>query len=553
MGQQNKVIINCGSSCVSFASVVFNAGQATIENYRVQALEYEPSDEAAWLQALSRAIQAVTAAHPFSGRASLIIPGHYVLSKVMKVAHVEASKRAQVIAFEAQQKLPYQLHELEWGSQEIFDDGIETEALFLACKKQLISAVLQAFRGTSLKIESIRAASVLDQSTLSACSQQADEPVLLVNIGASSTNLSYVADTRLALRNISLGGNFLTQSIADKIGQSFQRAEQVKLRFFDGSEDFGSEDPVHKQLIECAHAFIRRLNQELTRSILNFQRQLGVAAPAKILITGGGSLIEQLGVELSQRQKLSVERLDASECITWGPHVQIDQATLGLSEVVGELMNGPQAQSAVNLLPDLEQKQLVFASKKPWLFAACLLFAAAPWPAYLGLKAAAVSAKDANAALQVQLEPLVEAQAQLADYTAQASVFQKALQDVQHVVGAKYNWIELMADLQAGLHAIEDVWLDHLRIMRTADADGQSTGNYELILRGKMLVRESVEGQRVNQKVLSSRINSLQSSFTRSKFIASAKSPIITWTSLRAGLNVLPFRLNLIVDKEAIL
>jgi hypothetical protein len=68
-----------------------------------------------------------------------------------------------------------------------------------------------------------------------------------------------------------------------------------------------------------------------------------------------------------------------------------------------------------------------------------------------------------------------------------------------------------------------------------------------------MLVRESVDAQRVNQKILSHRINSLQSSFTQSKFIASAKSPMITWTSLRAGLNVLPFRLNLIVDKDSIL
>ena len=101
---------------MSFASVVYDANQATIENYHVQALDYEPSDEAAWLQALS-AIQAVTATHKFSGRASVIIPGHYVLSKALKIAHVEASKRAQVIAFEAQQKLPYQLHELSGGAK----------------------------------------------------------------------------------------------------------------------------------------------------------------------------------------------------------------------------------------------------------------------------------------------------------------------------------------------------------------------------------------------------------------------------------------------------
>jgi type IV pilus assembly protein PilM len=288
MGKRNKIIINCGSSCVSFASVVYNANQAIIDNYHVQALDYEPSDEVAWLEALTRTIRAVTADRKFSGHASVIIPGHYVLSKALKIAHVDASKRTQLIAFEAQQKLPYQLHELEWGSEEIFDDGIEIEALFLACKKQLVTAVLHAFKGTSLKIESVRAASILDQSALSAFADTSGEPVLLINIGATSTNLTYLADDRFASRNISLGGNFLTQSIADKIGQPFEQAEQVKLRFFDGSENFESEDPGQKQLIGCAQGFMRRLNQELTRSILNFRRYLGVAAPTKIYLTGGG-------------------------------------------------------------------------------------------------------------------------------------------------------------------------------------------------------------------------------------------------------------------------
>lgn len=537
---------------MSFASVVYDANQATIENYHVQALDYEPSDEAAWLQALTSAIQAVTATHKFSGRASVIIPGHYVLSKALKIAHVEASKRAQVIAFEAQQKLPYQLHELEWGSEEIFDDGIETEALFLACKKQLIIAVLQAFKGTSLKIESVRAASVLDQSALTASADTSGEPVLLINIGATSTNLTYLADDRFALRNISLGGNFLTQSIADKIGQSFEQAEQVKLRFFDGTENFDSEDPGQRQLIDCAQGFMRRLNQELTRSILNFRRQLGVAAPTKIYLTGGGSLIEQLRVELSQRQKLSVERLDASALIGWDSHAQLDESTLGLSEVVGEVLSQQQGRPVVNLLPEMEQKQLAFVGKKPWLLVASLLVAAAPWPAYMGFKAAAVTVVDAKTALQSQIAPLQDAQAQIAESTASAIIYHKALQDVQHVVGSKYNWIQLIADLQAGLNSIEDVWLDHLKIVRTDSVD-QNASNFELVLRGKMLVRESVGAQRVDQNVLTKRINSLQSSFTQSKFVASAKSPVITFRTLREGLNVLPFRLSLIVDKDSIL
>ena len=544
MSKDRKVIVNCGSSCVSFASVSFSAKEATFENYIVKKLDYEPSDESAWIQALTTAVHNVTAANKLSGRTSVIIPGHTVLSKALNVAHVEASKRVQLIAFEAQQKLPYQLHELEWDSMEISDDGIETEALFFACKKQLIAAILHAFKGTSLKVESVRAASVLDQSTLSACPEMIDGPALMINVGSNSTNLTYLADDRFAIRNISIGGNFLTQSVADKLGQPFEQAEQLKLHFLNNTDNIKSDDPNRKHLIDCTQEFIRRLNQELTRSILNFRRQLGLGAPVKIALTGGGSLIDQLAVELSQYQKTCVERLDSAALIKLGPNVRIDQLTLGVSEIVGEALNAQQSKVEINLLPEMEQKQLTFAGQKPWLLAASLLLAAAPWPAYLGLKTATASAVDSKLALRSQIKPLLAAQAQLDAARSQAEIFHKALQDVQSVVGSKYNWIGLIADLQVGLNAIEDVWLDNLKIKRIAGttADLENTPNYS-ILRGKMLVRESVSEQRVNQNILSSRINSLQSSFTKSKFVASAKSPVITWTSLRRGLNVLLFGL----------
>jgi hypothetical protein len=64
-----------------------------------------------------------------------------------------------------------------------------------------------------------------------------------------------------------------------------------------------------------------------------------------------------------------------------------------------------------------------------------------------------------------------------------------------------------------------------------------------------MLVRETVNGQgTVDQAVLSRRIRSLQTSFENSEFIVSSKPPVIDWSSLRGGLNVLPFSINLIVD-----
>jgi hypothetical protein len=69
------------------------------------------------------------------------------------------------------------------------------------------------------------------------------------------------------------------------------------------------------------------------------------------------------------------------------------------------------------------------------------------------------------------------------------------------------------------------------------------------VLAGQMLVRETANGEgAIDQEVLSRRIKSLQSSFESSEFIVSSNPPAINWSSLRSGLNVLPFTINLVVD-----
>ena len=105
----NRLIINCGSSHVS-ASVVSNHGeQLKIEKSLSVPLEYDFQDEDAWLDAVSDGIREIVREGKLSGNANFIIPGSQVLAKTIRVPSVDKAKRAQVLAFEAQQNLPYDL------------------------------------------------------------------------------------------------------------------------------------------------------------------------------------------------------------------------------------------------------------------------------------------------------------------------------------------------------------------------------------------------------------------------------------------------------------
>lgn len=549
MSGHQQFIINCGASQVTAALVASDGKNLKIERLVSEPLVYDPSDDDAWLVAVGDALRALAHQHKLSGRATLIIPGNQVLTKTISIAHVEASRRTQVIAFEAQQKIPYPMHEVVWDSQEVSDDGVETEVLFIACKSNTIEAFTRSVAGTGIKVEAISAATVLDYNALRFASPGADDDVLLINIGARSTNLLFKSSKGFFVRNINLGGNLLTQSIADRLGQSFEQAEAIKLKFFGGDVDYSSEDSGNKQLIECAESFMRRMSQEITRSIVNYRRQTRESAPTQILLTGRGALLSGISGKLAASQNVPVEFFDPLLSVQLDPSISLSGEALGLevSEIIGEASRALIADDAgVNLLPYDMQQDLAFSAKKPFLLIAAACLALAPWPAYLAFNSSRANLDAVNAAKQVELAPLQVRQSEILTNLDQAERLGEAIQRVEGLVNSKTNWIQFLAQLQEGLTLTEDVWLDELSVLREAEEGVDPT--YEVVLSGKMLVRDSVGDGGVDQRTLSRRIKRLQSSFEVSEFVVSSKPPVIVWTSLRAGLNVLPFSINLVVD-----
>lgn len=550
MSSSKQLIINCGASRVTAAQVNSPGGGLQIEKLVTQDLEYDFSNDDAWLDAVAGALRELSHVHKLSGKASIIIAGNQVLTKTIRIPHVEEAKRAQIIAFEAQQNIPYPLHEVVWDSQVVADDGIETEVLFIACKSNTIDDFCASVAAAGFAPESISAATVLDYNAIQFAYPELEDDVLLINIGARSTNLLFKNSEGFFVRNIQLGGNSLTQNIADSLGKRFDEAEEIKQKFFTGALEHTDEDSGAKLLKGCADSFIRRMSQEITRSIVNYRRQKGAAAPKRIFLSGRGALLHGLTDQLSSSQKLPVEFFDPLQDVTFdgGITTDTDALRLEISEIIGQASRHLVPDGAgVNLLPDEIQTEIAFRAKKPLLCAAALCLALAPWPAFLGFKQLG-SAYEAQAqAVQAQVYPLQSRQSAIVRSEDRARAIGEQVQRVEGLVHSKTNWIQFFAGLQESLTQVEDVWLDDLAVEREqSDAGGELS--YEIVLKGQMLVRDSADGGAVNQEVLTRRIKSLQSSFETSDFIVASQPPNINWNTLRSGLNVLPFTINLVVD-----
>ncbi len=550
MSNSKQLIINCGASRVTAAVVSSSGGALQIERLVTESLKYDYSNDDAWLGAVGVALHTLHHQYKFSGNASFIIPGNQVLTKTIRIPHVEENKRAQIIAFEAQQNIPYPLHEVVWDSQVVGDDGVETEVLFIACKSNTIDEFCGEVARAGFSANTINAATVLDYNAIQFAYPTLDEDVLLINIGARSTNLLFKNPDGFFVRNIQLGGNSLTQNIADSIGKPFAQAEEVKHRFFSGELDYSDDDSGAKLLTSCSDSFMRRMGQEITRSIVNYRRQKGTSAPKRILLNGRGALLDGLSEQLATSQKVGVEFFDPLQNVTLDSELASDSTSLRLeiSEIIGAAAQHMVADSAgVNLLPDELQREMDFGSKKPYLIIAAICLALSPWPVFVGYKQLGSAFEEAAQATQVQVVPLQSRLSQILDNTNKAVEISESIRRVEGLVNSKTNWIQFFAELQTSLTKTEDVWLDSLEVQREQPDKGEAT--YEVVLEGQMLVRETLaETGGIDQEVISRRIKRMQSSFEDSEFIVSSKPPNINWSDLRNGLNVLTFTINLVVD-----
>lgn len=551
MSSSKQLIINCGASRVTAAVTEVQSGALNLERWVTVPLDYDFTEDEAWLGAVRSALRELSHEHRFSGKATIIIPGNQVLTKTIRIPHVEEGKRAQILAFEAQQNIPYPLHEVVWDSQVVGDDGVETEVLFIACKANTISEICRIVSAAGFTPERINAATILEYNALQLASEDYEEDVLLINIGARSTNLIFKSENGFFARNIQLGGNTLTQNIADSLGKPFAQAEEIKQKFFSGELDYGDDDSGAKLLQGSADAFVRRTSQEITRSIVNYRRQKNAPSPKRILLTGRGALLRGLSEQLATSQKIAVDFFDPLRGAILGSGITTEPEELRLEagEIIGEAGRDLVADSAgVNLLPGDLQAEIAFRSKKPILLVAAICLALAPWPAFVGYKGLSATYSNEAATLQAQATPLQLRQSEIASTEERARAIGESIEQLEGLKNSKANWIQFFAKLQESLMQVEDVWLDDLSVERTEAAADDEKPNFEIVLKGQMLVRETADGGEIDQEVLTRRIKNLQSSFEASEFIETSRSPKINWEPILDGLNLLPFTINLVVD-----
>ncbi|MFM1852429.1 MAG: hypothetical protein RIS54_2113 [Verrucomicrobiota bacterium] len=134
MALQRIVAIDCGAAHV--AAGWFTAGtggEIRLEAFAREDFTWDPTDESGWFSHVREALASLLMRHPCRGaKCCLSIPGHLVLTKVVKTPAVTRAHQARVIEFEASQNIPSPLEEVRWGCLKVADDGTDLELLLSA-------------------------------------------------------------------------------------------------------------------------------------------------------------------------------------------------------------------------------------------------------------------------------------------------------------------------------------------------------------------------------------------------------------------------------------
>lgn len=472
-----KTIINCGTTQVSVAIVSRRENSLFLENFVVEDLFYDYTDRNDWFRVTEEALCKIFPGLKTKGEVVAIAPRQLLLSRIVRIPQVEASKRESVITFEVQSNFPFPPEQMVWGSQVISSDGIEENVAIFASKR----ADMERFANVLIQKAKVTPSFILPATNLDVhayyCLTKKEDnaaPVLIVNVGSPTTNLTFVTKDGFDINNIPFGGNYVTQKIQEAFGCSFTEAEKKKLAYFSGELRLPKGDPVGAVFSDAFDSFVRRMNQEITRRLVTFRRTNKAGAPVKIFLSGRGALLSDFIQKLSEAQKVQVEMLDVESLIVlasegaraWRNSFRGDGCDL--QEIVGgaaSLLLG--SDKEVNLLPPEIAKELNFKKKIPFLALSGLFLAVAPWPVWMHFGEVQTELAKVEKQQTAQIKQLEGYQGELESLDKQTEELRNRVEKETDVLNKRFRWNEFLADGQACLARLQN--------RKVKDADGEET------------------------------------------------------------------------------
>jgi len=480
---QTTVALNIGSQRISMA--VFEAsknGGLALKSYGSESIVADPALEASKISQYSVAIGNLAQKLKVGKtKARYAISGQTVFTRFVKLPPLQEDNIEQLVTFEAQQHVPFPLTEVVWD-YELIEGSDEKEALIVAIKADTLDEINAAVNDNGLATSEVDVAPMAIYNAFRATYGNPEEPILLIDIGAKTSNLLYIEGRRFFTRSIALGGAAVTAAIAKEYGISFLEAENQKVTNGLVALGGGHTEKLDESVAALAMVIrnaLTRIPAEIARTTNYFRAQHGGSAPRRVLLAGGGANLPYTLEFFQEKLSLPVEFFNPVSNLTIGKGVDSEMVQREghlMGELVGLGLRGI-GKSTINidLVPSVVEQIRAADRRKPFLIGAAALLIAAmgAWVAFQYL--AAAKATEEATIMEDQRESLAPLKSEIQGLLDQENALRNIADAYTNTELAHSAWMDVLAELR-GAFASDAVWI----------TDFEPITGYDITMAGKM-------------------------------------------------------------------
>ncbi len=369
---------------------------------------------------------------------AVAVPGQTSFTRFVKLPPVEEKKIPDIVRFEAEQQIPFDIDDVVWRWQTFQDpDSPDVEVGLFAMKRENVDDALSQLSEVGLNVDIVQMAPLALYNFMVHDEQRAEDgATLLVDVGTDKTDLVVADKARIWTRTIQIGGNSFTEALVRTFKLSFAKAEKLKRT--------AATSKYARQIFQAMRPVFADLVQEIQRSIGYYTSLHRETRFAKVLGLGNGFRLPGLQKFLQQNLNLPVARLDNYNNLQASPAVNAPAFTenvqsLGVAYGLG-LQGLGLAEVSTNLLPGEIAQQRLWTKKRPWFAAAAaalvLALAIPTWRSYQSRSALA----DPD-----NRQPLTAAQSIANRYRQMRSELSRIEQGSAQDIEAMEKWIDVFA------------------------------------------------------------------------------------------------------------
>ena len=267
--------------------------KGTLVDYQLQDIERVSQS----LKTLKRLIPT------HSDYAATAVTGSNVITKVIQIdARLSDKELESQVQLEAEQIIPFPLDEVSLDFEVLSTNNSEErqDVLLSAARTESVNGRVSALAEAGIAVKVVDVGAHALGRAVVACLpelQESERPIGVIDIGASAMTFAALVKGEVIYSRLqNFGGDQYSQALSSFYGMTLDEAEQAKTK--------GTLPVDHELDVLMPH--INSLLQQVRRNIQLFCSSSGYRDIAKLVLTGGGSLLPGLLVQVKEEVNCEV-------------------------------------------------------------------------------------------------------------------------------------------------------------------------------------------------------------------------------------------------------